>query len=63
MSKERTVESSRHGVKFPQAAPKSVLIRRVLFQTLASALWRINAGHIQQLHRRVTAGVEPSSST
>ena len=46
------------GTEFP--TPKSVLTRRVL-QTLAVALWRINAGHILQLHRRATAGVEPSA--
>jgi hypothetical protein len=46
------------GTEFP--TPHSVLTRRVL-QTLAVALWRISAGHILQLHRRATAGVEPSA--
>ena len=49
-------------MEFP--TPLSVITRRVL-QTLAIALWRVNASHILQLHRRalhgsqrVAAGVE-----
>jgi hypothetical protein len=48
-------------MEFP--TPLSVLVRRAR-QTLAVALWRTNAGHIAQFHRRMmrslcVGGAEP----
>ena len=42
-------------MEFP--TPESVLTRRVL-QSLAIALWRVNAAHILQFHRRALFGAQ-----